>query len=53
MKIWEMWGSYSGVAEYSNILDTDVTSQKIGIISVQYLLWAGKNGLNKFKHFVF
>jgi hypothetical protein len=42
-----MWGSYSGVSEYSNILDIDVTSQKIGIISVQYLLWAGKNDLNK------
>jgi len=42
-----MWGCYSGVAEYSNILDTGITSQKIGIISVQYLLWAGKNGPNK------
>jgi len=46
MRIWEMWGSYSGVAEYSNILDIDITSQKIGTISFQYLLWAGKNGLN-------
>jgi len=40
----EIWGSYSGVAEYSNILDNNVTSQKIGIIPFQYLMWAGKKG---------
>jgi hypothetical protein len=42
IRIWETWGSYGGVAEYTNVLDIDVTSQKIGIISVQYLLRQAK-----------